>query len=136
MTTAKIGQRIRDARLKHNIGLRQLAAEIGVAPQSVSDWELGHRNLNAGRIRQVEVALHKLVIAAAPAPTPAVTPLPVDRCTRCGGRIGLVHGAMTCRSCGHDVGEKIHPEPTDVDLRWIQLHDAKAARERGITTWD
>ena len=108
MTATPVGQRIRDVRLQHGIGLRQLARAIGCAPQSLLDWETGNRNVNAGRIQQVELALHKLTTVAEPAPPPRPA-----GCARCGGSIGLVLGELSCRMCGHAPEPKIDGDPNE-----------------------
>ena len=96
MVAAPVGQRIRDCRLEHGIGLHQLARAVGVAPQSLSDWETGHRRCNHKRIEQVEKAMRQLVMDRP-------TPTPQRRCQRpnCGGRMHARYGDTICRSCGH-----------------------------------
>ena len=94
MTATPVGQRIRDVRLQHGIGLRELARGVGVSPQSLLDWEQGNRRCNFARVKQVEKALCQIVIDRQPMAAPT--------CQRpnCGGQMHTRYGDTICRSCG------------------------------------
>ena len=104
MTATPVGQRIRDVRLQHGIGLRQLARAVGVSAQALADWETGHRRCNHKRIEQVEKAMRQLVMDRP-------TPTPQRRCQRpgCGGRVVDRFGDLTCLSCGQSPERKELP---------------------------
>jgi transcriptional regulator with XRE-family HTH domain len=46
------GKRVRSARIKSEMSLRRLAAELGIKPSYLSDLELGRRNWTAERFKK------------------------------------------------------------------------------------
>lgn len=52
-----VGRQIRMQRIKNGVSIRQLADQIGVAVQDVSDYETGSRRPTAARLLDIAITL-------------------------------------------------------------------------------
>ena len=100
-----IGRRVREERLRQNIGVRELARRIGVSAGLISQVELGRSSPSVGTlyamVNVLGLSLDKVLLGeASPSPAPVTPALQtgVDPVVRRGeGQlINLASGVTTC----------------------------------------